>query len=100
MRRRGGTRTAWRGRSDWRVPNRRELRTLADYGKTDNAAALAAAGFRNVKTSPYWTSTTVPGVPARAWAVNPGTGAVTSPPKAGAGSALPVWPVCGGTVLP
>jgi hypothetical protein len=93
-------RTAWRGRSDWRVPNRRELRSLADYGKSDNAAALAAAGFRNVKPSLYGSSTTVPGAAGRAWAVSPGTGAVTSLPKAGAGSALPVWPVCGGTVLP
>lgn len=93
-------RKVWGGHADWRVPNRRELRSLVDYAAADNAAALAAAGFLNVKKSLCWSSTTVPGKPGRAWAVHPGTGAVTPAPKAGTGSNLPVWPVRGGTVLP
>ena len=50
------------GHSEWRLPNREELRSLINYGQSDNTVWLKAQGFgENVGTLEpfyYWTSTT------------------------------------------
>lgn len=51
------------GKTDWRLPNRKELRSLVDYSEY-------VPLFSNVQGSYYWTSTTVAGSAARAWPLN------------------------------
>ena len=53
------------GFTDWRLSNRKELRSLYNYadslpgGATTNAAWLNQQGFSNVQEDNYWTSTTI-----------------------------------------
>jgi hypothetical protein len=66
------------GRSDWRLPNRNELQSLADYSLANPAIdgtffVSAPAGF--------WSSTTSAENPAWAWAVYFDDGAVASGDK-------------------
>jgi hypothetical protein len=58
------------GHNDWRLPNGKELRSLAHYGQTNMATWLNAAGFINVAAGPYWTSTTYAPSTGYAWAVD------------------------------
>ncbi len=45
--------------TDWRLPNRKELRSLINYQEGDQAATwLNSQGFSNVMADGYWTSTT------------------------------------------
>lgn len=48
------------GYTDWRLPNRRELRGLVHYGEQNMATWLNAPpqGFSNVMANNYWSSTT------------------------------------------
>jgi len=81
------------GKSDWRLPNRGELASLADRGQPDSAAWLNAHGFRNVQAAGYWSSTTYAPTPWNAWGVNLHDGAVTSFARK---HEINVWPVRGG----
>jgi hypothetical protein len=57
------------GRTDWRLPNRRELRSLMAF-ETRKPALPANHPFENVFLSWYWTSTTAAIHPGYAWYVH------------------------------
>ncbi|MCA9669684.1 MAG: DUF1566 domain-containing protein [Myxococcales bacterium] len=87
------------GKSDWRLPNRRELHSLTDHGAQTAGALPSGHPFDNVDvgSSPgYWSSTTYTSLPSWAWFWNPKYGDVSGAPKNGTRT---VWPVRG-TVTP
>ena len=55
------------GHEDWRVPTRKELVGLAEYGQTSPAMNSA---FQNVASNNYWSSTTYAGNASNAWYVD------------------------------
>ena len=57
------------GRTDWRLPNRRELRSLMAF-ETKKPALPADHPFENVFLGWYWTSTTAAIHPGYAWYVH------------------------------
>jgi hypothetical protein len=57
------------GHTDWRLPNRRELRSLIGY-QTRDPALPDDHPFENVFLSWFWTSTTAARHPAYAWYVH------------------------------
>ncbi|OGW48426.1 MAG: hypothetical protein A2078_15660 [Nitrospirae bacterium GWC2_57_9] len=57
------------GSGDWRVPNRRELRSLMSL-QTSRPALPAGHPFKNVFSGWYWTSTSAALNPAYAWYVH------------------------------
>jgi len=57
------------GRTDWRLPNRRELRSLMAF-ETRKPALPANHPFENVFLNWYWTSTTAAIHPGYAWYVH------------------------------
>jgi hypothetical protein len=56
--------------SDWRLPNRNELRSLVDYGSAYNTSSLGWQGFSQLQADNYyWTSTTYAPATGSAWVV-------------------------------
>jgi len=51
--------------SDWRLPNRNELQSLADYTKYSSATT-----FPDMRSSEYWSSTTIASYSCYAWYVS------------------------------
>jgi hypothetical protein len=45
------------GFTDWRLPNKKELRSLMNYEQANLITYLTAAGFSNLQSALYWTST-------------------------------------------
>jgi hypothetical protein len=62
-------REGYGGRNDWRLPNRRELRSLMSY-QTKKPSLPAGHPFDNVFLGWYWTSTSSAMYPAYAWYVH------------------------------
>jgi hypothetical protein len=61
--------------TDWRLPNVRELRSLAHYGKTEPYTWLNGQGFSNVQASDdYWSSTTYAPYTSNVWQVHSSAG--------------------------
>ncbi|WP_167884443.1 DUF1566 domain-containing protein [Leptospira ilyithenensis] len=58
----------------WRLPNNKELLTLADLYITPSPAAIDSVYFPNTSSSYYWTSSTLPTGTAQAWFVGFGIG--------------------------
>jgi hypothetical protein len=81
------------GYTDWRLPNRKELRSLANYGQMNSATWLNTQGFSNVQANGYWSSTTYAGDTTSAWYVNMYYGIVNASNKANNDY---VWPVRSG----
>lgn len=42
---------------DWRIPNKRELRSIINYGESSQTEYLASLGFSNFDKEYFWTST-------------------------------------------
>jgi hypothetical protein len=85
------------GHDDWRMPNRRELRSLVDHAA--RVPALPAGHpFRNLFMGWYWTSTTAAPASAYAWYVHMEGGRMF---YGGKTQAYMTWPVRGRSeVLP
>jgi len=62
----GMNRQKWSGFADWRLPNRRELRSLMSY-QTRTPSLPEGHPFLNLFLGWYWTSTTAAIHPAYAW---------------------------------
>jgi hypothetical protein len=76
----------------WRLPNRKELMSLVDYGRS-NPSLPSGHQFSSVQSAIYWSSTTDAGTTGNAWVVSITDGAVVSRSKT---LTFPVWPVRAG----
>lgn len=74
---------------DWRVPNLLELQSLVDVGSV-GPSLVSGHPFVNVMNDLYWTSTTVPSITERAYAVSLLDGQVTNDLKTAVHYLLPV----------
>lgn len=83
------------GRTDWRLPNRRELRSIISHGNR-NPALPPDHPFNHVFLGWHWTSTSFAKEPAYAWAVHLEGGRMFYAKKE---SDNLVWPVCGDSRL-
>jgi len=60
---------SYQGYNDWRLPNVNEHESLVNIGVPNTSDWLNALGFINVKTSCYWTSTTLASNTSFAWSI-------------------------------
>lgn len=84
------------GRADWRLPNRRELRSLVSYGAA-RPSLPPGHPFRNVFLGWYWSSTTAAPAPGYAWYVHMEGGRMFYGKK---DQDCLCWPVAGNLLLP
>jgi len=82
-------------RTDWRMPNRRELRSLIDHSRK-KPALTGGHPFQNVFLGWFWTSTTAAIAPQYAWYVHMEGGRMFYGNKDGF---YWIWPVCGSSDL-
>lgn len=83
------------GYSDWRLPNKVELKSLINYGQSIPATWLVSQGFANVQANIYWSSTTYGSDTSLVWLVKMDDGTVGTIDK-NMGTNTYVWPVRGG----
>lgn len=81
------------GHTDWRLPNRKELRSLVNYGQANTATWLIGQGFINAQADWYWSSTTYADETVYAWIVLMYDGYVDFDYKT---TSYYVWPVRAG----
>jgi hypothetical protein len=90
---------------DWRLPNLREMLSLADFAFSEPAISNTAGTgiwtegdpFSGSPARGFWTSTTRPGTPDSTWYVDLHDGTTYVVPKTISGSgSLWLWPVRGG----
>lgn len=91
-------RNTYLGMSQWRLPNRREMRSLVDYSAF-GPALPAGNPFSDLLGDTYWTSTTDAGQPDRAWTVSMFDGSLGVSGKLN-GGILSAWPVSGPDLTP
>ncbi len=58
------------GHTDWRLPSKKELRSIVEYGIPYPGPTIKTAYFPNTVASYYWSSTTLTGCPDIAWNVS------------------------------
>ncbi|MBT8368593.1 MAG: DUF1566 domain-containing protein [Deltaproteobacteria bacterium] len=78
------------GKSDWRLPNIKELTSLLDHSQS-YPYLTSGHPFTFVYNNYYWSSTTSVRYPERAWAVEFGLGRIVK--RDMAATSLYVWPV-------
>ena len=66
------------GHIDWRLPNKKELLSIVDYGRYTPAISSI---FQNTSSSYYWSSTTYAYDTSNAWIVNFDYGHTNGDPK-------------------
>jgi hypothetical protein len=81
------------GFDDWRLSNRKELRSLINHSLASSATTLNTSGFANVQAFRYWSSSSYTGNAIFAWVVSMGDGSVELDTK---NFNYSVWPVRAG----
>jgi|GEM_PF-600120 len=92
-------RNGFLGAADWRLPNRKELRSLIDYSRSAPALPDGHPFIDLLFGDTYWTSTTDASQPARAWTVNMVDGSLNATGKIN-GGIVSAWPVSGPDLAP
>ena len=87
------TNLVYAGHSDWRLPSRKELMSLEDYGQSSYPMLPAGHPFAGVRNDTYWSGTSIAYYTDRAWLVDMRNGGVGSGGKI---YNAYVWPVRGG----
>jgi hypothetical protein len=83
------------GINTWRLPNRKELRSLIDYSQSGPALPVGNLFTNTGIGGLFWTSTTDETTPARGWLVNLSDGSIIGQVKANVGNVFSVLPVSG-----